>query len=92
MPTCTPTEGGARLSGKELGSLVSAFLFKCSSIFLITTGSWMQAMTLTAPPHFLASLYVDIEDVFDESPEGAYFWCAQAMAAQRSTGVGSCIS
>ena len=42
--------GGARLSGNRGAARVAAFSSRCSSIFLMTTGSSMQAMTLALPP------------------------------------------
>ena len=44
--------GGARLLGNG-ACAAGVFLFKWVSIFSMTTGSWMQAITLTAPPHLL---------------------------------------
>ncbi len=42
--------GGARLSGNRSAARVGAFSCRCISIFLITTGSSMQAMILAVPP------------------------------------------
>ncbi len=85
--------GGARLSGNELEFRVTAFCSRWERICLITCGSSILAMTLTAPPH---ASQVDIsispkaptfgEYSFQASPQGAYFWCAQLMAACCSTG------
>ena len=75
--------GGARLSGNELEFRLTAFCFRWERICLITCGSSILAMTLTALPHALQS---DIsispeastfgEYSFQASPQGAYFWCA----------------
>ena len=43
--------GGARLSGNELEFPVTAFCSRRERICLITCGSSILAMTLTAPPH-----------------------------------------
>ncbi len=43
--------GGARLSGNELEFRVTAFCSRWERICLITCGSSILAMTLTAPPH-----------------------------------------
>jgi len=44
--------GGARLCGNTTGSANAAFLSRWVSILSMTTGSSIQAMTLTAPPHW----------------------------------------
>jgi len=36
---------------------------------------------------FAASFNIDIKHAFQASPHGAYFWCAQVIAAWRSAGV-----
>ena len=43
--------GGARLCGNTTGSANAAFLSRWVSILSMTTGSSIQAMTLTAPPY-----------------------------------------
>ncbi len=48
-------------------------------IFSMTTGSWMQAITLTAPPHALHVSMSILKTRFSR--------CAQVMATRRSTGV-----
>ena len=78
-PWVSPT-GGARLSGKTLDSLVSAFCLRCSRICLITAGSSMQAITFTAPPH---SLQVSMSMLNTRLRR-----CAQVIDARRSAGDG----
>ncbi len=48
-----PACGGARLLGNGGASIGRAFSFRWVSIFSMTTGSSMQAITLTEPPHLL---------------------------------------
>ena len=85
--------GGARLLGNELEFRVTAFCSRWERICLITCGSSILAMTLTAPPH---ASQVDIsispkaptfgEYSFQASPQGAYFWFAPLIASCCSTG------
>ncbi len=45
-----PKLRGARLSGNSGASIGGTFSFRCVSIFSMTTGSSILAMTLTLPP------------------------------------------
>ena len=46
IPDC----GGARLSGNRSAARAGNFSCRCTRIFLMTTGSSMQPMTLAGPP------------------------------------------
>ena len=79
------TQGrGARTEGNRPAGSGAAFSFRWVSIFLITTGSSMQAITFTAPPH---SLHVSISML-----KTRFSRCAQVMAARRSACVWCCAS
>ena len=82
IPDC----GGARLSGNRRAARACNFSCRCTRIFLMTTGSSMQAMTLADPPqtrHISTSISPKAptvgENTLQPSPPGAYFWCAQVL-------------
>ena len=77
-----PACGGARLSGHRMDFFDAAFSLRWVSIFLITRGSSMQAITLTLPPH---SVQVSISMLKTRLRR-----CAQVMAVRLSAGVRSC--
>ena len=79
-----PAHGGARLAGNRPVPAEAAFSFRWVSIFSITTGSSMQAITLTVPPHSRHVSMSILKTRFNR-------W-AQVIDAQRSAGVGSCVS
>jgi hypothetical protein len=74
--------GGARVSGNRAVTVVGAFSARQVSIFLIISGSSMQAITLAAPPQ--------ARQVFTSMLNTRLSRCAQLMAAWRSVGVRSC--
>ena len=73
--------GGARLSGNRPVSAEAAFSFRWVSIFSMTTGSSMQAITLTVPPHSRHVSMSILKTRFNR-------W-AQVIEARRSAGFGS---
>ena len=94
--------GGARLCGNTTGSANAAFLSRWVSILSMTTGSSIQAMTLTAPPHLGAGFYVDIEHPLQSLSPGHRcpalcrrlalpFLFRVALAALSSFSLGQCV-
>ena len=73
--------GGALLCGKPAASRYSPLARRCVSIFLITSGSSMQAMTFILPPQTL-QVSMSISNT-------RFKRCAQLIAAWRATGVAS---
>ena len=76
-----PACGGARQGGNRAGSAQASFLSRWVRIFLITSGSWIQAMIRSAPPQ--------AAQVSISMPKTRLRRCAQLIAARRSAGVGS---
>ncbi len=73
--------GGALLCGKPAASRYNPLPRKCVSIFLITSGSSMQAMTFMLPPQTL--------QVSMSIANTRFKRCAQFIAAWLATGAAS---
>ncbi len=72
--------GGARTCGNRPVPAEATFSFRWVSIFSMTTGSRMRAITLTPPPH---ALHCDFSGISR---------CTRVMAARCLTGIFSCPS
>jgi len=79
-----PACGGAREGGNRAGAVEASLVSRWVRIFLITAGSWIQAMIRSAPPQ--------AGQVSMSMPKTRFSRCAQVIAARRSAGVFSCPS
>ena len=79
-----PACGGPREGGNRAGAVEASLVSRWVRIFLITAGSWIQAMIRSAPPQ--------AGQVSMSMPKTRFSRCAQVIAARRSAGVFSCPS